>query len=120
MSRDAAVLHRSSPPDHPDIGTSMNNIAIAYGNLGRHEDALSMQESVLEFRRRVLTSGYPSIAVSLYSISLSYEQAGDMRQAIDCAREAVRIWQAALPPGHPDLEDADENVLRLECQNQPP
>jgi len=32
----------------------MNNLAITYGDLGRHEDALAMQESALEFRRRVL------------------------------------------------------------------
>ena len=75
---------------------------MAYGALGRHEDALAMKESVLEFRRRVLPSGHPSIAMSLDSISLSYEQAGDMRKAMDCAREAVVIWQAALPRGHPD------------------
>ncbi len=98
------------PPDHPDIGTSMGNLAIAYSALGRHEDALAMEESALEFHRRVLPSGHPSIAVSLYNISLSYEQAGDMRQAMDCAREAVVIRQAALPRGHPDLEDAEENV----------
>jgi len=35
-------------------GVYMNNLAITYGDLGRHEDALAMQESALEFRRRVL------------------------------------------------------------------
>ncbi len=43
-----------------------------------------------------------------------------MRKAMDCSREAVVIWQAALPPGHPDLEDAEENVRDLELKNQRP
>jgi tetratricopeptide (TPR) repeat protein len=96
----------------------MSSLALTYGALGRHEDALAMQERALEFRRRVLPPGHPSIAVSLYNISLSYEQAGDMRRAFDCAREAVVIWQAALPPGHPHLNLAEENVLRLERKNK--
>ena len=79
-----------------------------------------MQESALEFRRRVLPLGHPSIALSLHNISLSYEQAGDMQRATDCAREAVRIWQAALPPGHPHLKAAEENVRRLELKSQRP
>ena len=98
----------------------MGNLAIRYSALSRHEDALSMQESALEFTRRVLPPGHPDIALSLCNISLSYEQAGDMRKAIDCAREAVVIWQAALPPGHPDIQDAEKNVLRLERKNKRP
>ena len=98
----------------------MNNLAIAYSDLGRHEDALAMEESALEFTRRVLPPGHPDIASSLYNISLSYEQAGDMRKARDCAREAVVIWQAALPPGHPRLNLAEENVLRLELESERP
>ncbi len=79
-----------------------------------------MKESALEFCRRVLTPGHPLIATSLYNISLSYKQAGDMRRAMDCAREAVVIWQVALPPGHPHLNLAEKNVLRLERKNKRP
>ena len=39
----------------------MGNLAVTYSALGRHSDALAMQESVLEFRRRVLPLDHPSI-----------------------------------------------------------
>ena len=39
----------------------MGNLATTYSNLGRHEDALAMQERVLEFRRRVLPESHPDI-----------------------------------------------------------
>ena len=39
----------------------MDNLAMSYSALGRHEDALAMQERVLEFRRRVLPENHPSI-----------------------------------------------------------
>ena len=39
----------------------MNNLAGTYSALGRHSEALAMQESVLEFRRRVLPAEHPDI-----------------------------------------------------------
>jgi hypothetical protein len=39
----------------------MNELGVSYSNLGRHSEALAMQESVLEFRRRVLPADHPDI-----------------------------------------------------------
>ena len=39
----------------------MSNLAVSYYNLGRHADALAMQERVLEFYRRVLPENHPDI-----------------------------------------------------------
>ncbi len=39
----------------------MNNLAQTYGDLGRHADALAMEERALEFWRRVLSADHPSI-----------------------------------------------------------
>ena len=42
-------------------GTAMNNLAVTYSALGRHEDALVLMERVLEFERRVLPENHPDI-----------------------------------------------------------
>jgi hypothetical protein len=39
----------------------MSNLASSYSKLGRHEDALAMQERVLELYRRVLPENNPDI-----------------------------------------------------------
>ena len=39
----------------------MNNLALTYSALGRHDDALAMQERVLELVRRVLPENHPDI-----------------------------------------------------------
>ena len=44
-------------------GDAMSNIAGTYGELGRHQDALALQEKTLEFYRRVLPENHPSIGV---------------------------------------------------------
>ncbi len=39
----------------------MGNLGVSYVELGRHSEALAMQKSVLEFRRRVLPADHPDI-----------------------------------------------------------
>ena len=39
----------------------MSWLALTYSDLGRHSEALAMQESVLEFTRRVLPAEHPDI-----------------------------------------------------------
>ncbi len=39
----------------------MNNLAGTYSDLGRHADALTMKERVLEFQCRVLPANHPDI-----------------------------------------------------------
>ncbi len=39
----------------------MGNLAVTYGDLGRHADALVLREKVLEFFQRVLPEDHPEI-----------------------------------------------------------
>jgi hypothetical protein len=92
----------------------MSNLAGTYRALGRHQDALALQEKTLEFRRRVLPENHPDMGLSCINISLCYHQVGDLHRAIERAREALRIWQVALPPSHPHVKMAQEQVHKLE------
>ena len=92
----------------------MNNLAATYGALGRHQDALVLQEKTLEFQQRVLPENHPDIGISCFNISSSYGRAGNFHSAIERAREALRIWQAALPPSHPHVTMAQELVRQID------
>ena len=46
------------------LGQAMNNLANTYSALGRHQDALVLQEKTLEFLRRVLPENHPGIGVT--------------------------------------------------------
>ncbi len=39
----------------------MNELALSYSELGRHEEAIAMRERVLETYRRVLPENHPDI-----------------------------------------------------------
>jgi hypothetical protein len=96
------------------LAGAMGNLASTYFALGRHQDALVMEEKTLEFQRRVLPENHPSIGASCFNISFSYGQAGNFHLAMERALEALRIWKTALPPSHPNIEQAQQLVLKIQ------
>ncbi len=44
-------------------GAAMSSLASTYSNLGRHQDALVLQEKTLEFLRRVLPENHLKIGL---------------------------------------------------------
>ena len=58
-----------SSEDDAERGASMSNLAKAYSDLGRHEDALVMGESALEFARRVFPPDHPDIGFSMSNLA---------------------------------------------------
>ncbi len=96
------------------LGASMGNLAAMYSNLGRHQDAVVLQEQTLEFLRRALPENHPDIGISCFNIGSSYGRAGDFHRGFERAREALRILRAVLPPSHPHVKMAQELVRQLE------
>ena len=46
------------------LGDAMNNLADTYLALGRHQDALVMQQKTFDFQRRVLPENHPDIGAT--------------------------------------------------------
>ena len=94
----------------------MGNLAVTYSALGRHQDALVLQEKSLEFGRRVLPENHHhlDIGISCLNLGITCHKVGDLHRALQFAREALRIFQATLPPSHPLVTHAQQLVLRYE------
>ncbi len=43
----------------------MNSLAVTYGELGLHQDALELRDKTLEFLQRVLPENHPDIGAML-------------------------------------------------------
>ena len=61
-----------------DLGSAMGNLAASYLDLELHQDALVMQEKVLEFRRRVLPENHPQIGATRFCGILIEVQEDDL------------------------------------------
>ena len=62
--------------DHPDTLNSRHNLAASYGNVGRHEDALALNQQVLADRVRVLGNDHPDTLHSRNNLAISYTHGG--------------------------------------------
>ena len=92
----------------------MSNLANTFSKLGRHEDALAMQEKTLDFQRRVLPAHHTSLGVACFNISISHENMGNLHSAIEMAHEALRIFQATLPPSNPYVQRSQLRLRLME------
>ncbi|KAK3687908.1 hypothetical protein B0T22DRAFT_458249 [Podospora appendiculata] len=55
--------------DHPSTMTSMNNLALAWKDQGRHSDAVALMEECSPARQRVLGAGHPDTLSSLAAVA---------------------------------------------------
>ena len=92
----------------------MGGLAETYSALGRHHDALVLQEKTLELRRRILPENHPGIGNACLTLSFSYNQSGQYHRSLQFAREALRIFQSTLPPSHPYVQKAQQFLRDLD------
>ena len=54
----------------------MNNLAASYSDLGRHHEAMELEEKTLEARQRTLGSEHPNTLRTMSNLAFSYNDLG--------------------------------------------
>ena len=85
----------------------MNNLATTYTNLGRHDDALRLNEETLAFLKRILPPYHPDIAMSMSNLALTYSDCGD---ALRLNEETLAFRKRILPSDHPYIATSMNNL----------
>jgi hypothetical protein len=71
--------------EHPETLTSMNNLAVTYGDQGRTAEAAALKEEVLEKRRRILGAEHPDTLTSMTNLANTYRDQGRTAEAVGWA-----------------------------------
>jgi tetratricopeptide (TPR) repeat protein len=58
--------------DHPDVATSLNNLAALYQAQGRYGEAEPLYQRSLHIREQQLGADHPDVATSLNNLALLY------------------------------------------------
>ena len=113
-------MHRAAlPAGHPDIATSLNNLAGLLNSTGRFSEAEPLFREALDMRRAALPAGHPDIATSLNNLAYLLNATGRTAEAEPLFREALEIRRAALPAGHPDIATSLNNLaVLLQCTDR--
>jgi CHAT domain-containing protein/Tfp pilus assembly protein PilF len=102
----AEVLRILTPllgPEHPNVATSLNNLAELYRIQGNYGDAEPLLQRALRIRETALGPDHPRVATSLNNLAELYQNQGNYDAAEPLLQRALRIRETALSPDHPDI-----------------
>ena len=97
-------------PGHPDALASRNNLAGAYREAGRLDEAIALFEQTLEDRTRMLGPDHPSTLTSRNNLASAYQDAGRLDEAITLHKQTLEDRTRILGPHHPDTLASRNNL----------
>jgi tetratricopeptide (TPR) repeat protein len=104
-----AALRDQLGPEHPDTLLAWNNVAVTYGDLGRHEEALAAYTTIHEIRARA-GSHLPDTVDALMARSIALGRARGQAAALPVKHEVHELCQVVYGEGHPRALDALTNL----------
>ncbi len=88
----AVHLHEKlSGPTHPDVATSLNNLAIVYEDTGRFSGARGCYERALAIRRTAFGVASPEVAETLKDLGILLTKLGDYDAAETSLKQSLTI-----------------------------
>ena len=89
-----AVRKRVLGEEHPLTLTAAGNLALTYGQQGKHAEAETLQVAVLAARKRVLGEEHPNTLTSANNLAATYSKQGQVHRGGDAAGSGARGTEA--------------------------
>jgi serine/threonine protein kinase/Flp pilus assembly protein TadD len=100
-------------PDHPDVATSLNNLAVLYGNQGKYDQAEPLYKRALAVREKALGPDHPDVAASLNNLATLYTTQGRYAEAEPLLKRSLAVREKALGPDHPSVAESLHNLAAI-------
>ena len=79
--------------EHPDVATSLNDLALLYKNQGRYDDAELLYIQALDIRKKLLGDKHYDVALSLNNLAVLYDNQGRYDDAQRLYIQALEIYK---------------------------
>ncbi|MDY0129161.1 MAG: tetratricopeptide repeat protein [Methanosarcina vacuolata] len=99
--------------EHPDVATTLNNLAGLYYHMGAYDKALPLYQRALEIYKEVPESEHPDVANSLNNLAELYRRMGAYDKALPLYQRALGIRENILGSQHPDVANSLNNFAVL-------
>ncbi|MCP2727639.1 CHAT domain-containing protein [Limnofasciculus baicalensis] len=114
LARQALELARSSyGNEHPDVFTSLNNLAVFYQAQGRYKEAEGFYEEALKLSQYLLGDENAIVAKSLNNLGSLCHAQGRYREAEALLEQALNMRQCFLGNEDPDVAESLNNLASL-------
>ena len=113
FQRSLAIYEKALGPDHPEVATALNNLAVLYEDQGRYGEAEPLYQRSLAIAKKALGPDHPDVATALNNLAELYKSQGRYDDAEPLYQRALAIYERALGPEHPDVGTALRNLAGL-------
>jgi tetratricopeptide (TPR) repeat protein len=103
---------------HPDVATSLNNLALLYYSQGRYEAAEPLYLEALSLWRELLGDRHPDVATSLNNLAMLYKSQGKYETAEPLHQQALSLRRELLGDRHSAVADSLLNLATLYYNTQ--
>jgi tetratricopeptide (TPR) repeat protein len=107
------IREEALEPEHPDIATSLNNLAVMYRAQGKYQEAEPLYQRALAIDEKAVGAGHPSTATSLNNLAGLYRDQGRNTEAEPLYQRALTVREKALGPDHPLTATSLNNLAEL-------
>ena len=97
-------------PDHPSTLISRSNLATAYREAGRLDDAITLFEQNLKDFENLLGPHHPDTLTARNNLATAYREAGRLDDAITLHGQTLEDRTRTLGPHHPDTLASRDNL----------
>ena len=108
-----SVTRKRLGEEHPNIATSLNNLAVLYENQGRYEAAEPLYLEALELYKKLLEEKHSRVATSLNNLASLYKNQGRYEIAEPLYLEALELYKKLLGEEHPRVATSLNNLAGL-------
>ncbi|HZF49420.1 MAG TPA: CHAT domain-containing tetratricopeptide repeat protein [Polyangiaceae bacterium] len=98
--RELAIQEKALRPDHPDVATSLHDLAVLYAKKGDYAQAEMLHWRALAIREKALAPKHPDVVQSLNDLAELFTTLGRYGEAEPLLRRALAIREKALGPEH--------------------
>ncbi|WP_322743980.1 tetratricopeptide repeat protein, partial [Nostoc edaphicum] len=106
--------------EHPNVASSLNNLAYLYYCQGRYSQAEPIYIQALALTRKLLGEEHPSVATSLNNLAGLYYSQGRYSDAEPLYIQALDILEHRLGVNHPNTVTVRENLVYIRDRLPPP
>ena len=108
-----AVGEKTLGPEHSDLATRLNNLALLYHNTGRYAEAEPLFKRAIVIGEKTLGLEHPDLATRLNNLARLYRVTGRYAEAEPLFKRAIAIDEKTFGPEHPDLATPLNNLALL-------
>ena len=111
--RALAIDEASLGKDHPDVATTLSNLALLYQATNRLKEAEPLMQRALAIAEASLGKDHPDVATALNNLAMLYQDTNRLKEAEPLMQRVVKIFEKSLGEDHPNVATALNNLAML-------